>query len=216
MRVVYSGVPDTGFVAKRDGGDAVRIGIIGRIAPEKGHLDLINAVKILAAQGQKIEVVIYGISMFSAAGYEARVRAEAAGISVRFAGWAQDVSAALHEIDLLAVPSSSIEAAARVIMEALSAGTPVVAYPSGGIPELICDGRTGLLTEQATPESLARRIGRLLDDPELAAQLAEAGRREWEARFRVERYRSDVCDFFESVVTARAAGSRAYGKVQAD
>jgi glycosyltransferase involved in cell wall biosynthesis len=216
MRVVYSGVPDAGFVAKGARGEVARIGIIGRIAPEKGHLDLMQAVKMLVAQGQRIEVVVYGISMFSTAGYEARVRAEAAGISVRFAGWAQDVSAALHEIDLLAVPSGSIEAAARVIMEALSAGTPVVAYPSGGIPELICDGRTGLLTEQPTPESLARSIGRLLDDSGLAARLAEAGRREWEARFRVERYRREVCDFFESVVTAHAAHSQEYERAQAD
>jgi len=216
MRVLYSGVPDVGFVAKRARGEVARIGIIGRIAPEKGHLDLMRAVKLLVAQGQRIEVAIYGISMFSAAGYEARVRAEATGISVRFAGWAQDVAAALHEIDLLAVPSGSIEAAARVIMEALSAGTPVVAYPSGGIPELICDGRTGLLTEQPTPESLARSIGKLLGDPALAARLSEVGRRQWEARFRVERYRREVCDFFESVVTAHAARSRAYERVPAD
>jgi glycosyltransferase involved in cell wall biosynthesis len=216
MRVMYSGVPDVGFIAKRVRGEVARIGIIGRIAPEKGHLDLIQAVKLLAAQGQRIEVVIYGISMFSAAGYEARVRTEVAGISVRFAGWVQDVSAALHEIDVLAVPSSAIEAAARVIMEALSAGTPVVAYPSGGIPELICDGRTGLLTEYPTPSSLARSIGRLLTDPELAARLAEAGRREWEARFQVERYRREVCDFFESVVSADAARSRTYERAPAD
>jgi glycosyltransferase involved in cell wall biosynthesis len=216
IRVVYSGVPDAEFVQKRAVGGVAKIGIVGRIAPEKGHLDLMHAVKMLAAQGQRVEVVIYGISMFSAAGYEARVRAEAAGISVRFAGWAQDVSAALHEIDLLAVPSSSIEAAARVIMEAFSAGTPVVAYPSGGIPELICDGRTGLLTEQPTPTSLAQSIGKLLADPALAARLAEAGRREWEARFRVERYRREVCDFFESVVTARAARSQTYETAPVD
>jgi glycosyltransferase involved in cell wall biosynthesis len=216
IRVIYSGVPDAGFVPKRDRGEVVRIGIIGRIAPEKGHMDLMHAVKMLAAQGQRIEVVIYGIAMFSAAGYEARVRAEASGISVRFAGWAQNVSAALHEIDLLAVPSSSIEAAARVIMEALSAGTPVVAYPSGGIPELICDGRTGLLTEQPTPESLARSIGKLLADPALASRLAEAGRLEWERRFRVERYQREVCDFFESVVNAHAERSRTYERVPVD
>ena len=73
MRVVYSGVPDVGFVAKPVRRGAVRIGIIGRIAPEKGHLDLMQAVKMLAAQGLTIEVVIYGIPMFSAADYEARV-----------------------------------------------------------------------------------------------------------------------------------------------
>jgi glycosyltransferase involved in cell wall biosynthesis len=216
MRVVYSGVPDSGFVAKRARSGIARIGIIGRIAPEKGHLDLVYAVKMLAEQGQRIEVVIYGVSMFSADGYEARVRAEAAGIPVRFAGWSKDVSAALHEIDLLAVPSGSIEAAARVIMEALSAGTPVVAYPSGGIPELICDGRTGLLTEDPTPSSLARSLGRLLADPALALRLAEAGRLEWETRFQVERYQQEVCDCFESVVSAHAAHSQEYERAPVD
>ncbi len=101
-------------------------------------------------------------------------------------------------------------------MEALSAGTPVVAYPSGGIPELICDGRTGLLTEQSTPASLARSIGKLLADPTLASRLVEAGRLEWEQRFRVQRYQREVCDFFESVVTARAVHSQAYERAPVD
>jgi len=222
MRVIYSGVPDLAFVPRRRQSDVIRIGIIGRIAPEKGHLELMHAAKLLLAMGHRTELVIYGTSMFSESGYEARVQTAGAGIPVHFAGWAQDVAAALHEIDVLAVPSGYIDAAPRVIMEALSAGTPVVAYPSGGIPELIHDGRTGLLTEQPTPESLARSIGKLRADPALASRLAEAGRREWEARFRVERYQRGVCDFFESIVTARAgcavsaARPQAYERAPAD
>jgi glycosyltransferase involved in cell wall biosynthesis len=206
MRVLYSGVPDMGFVARPRPSEAIRIGIIGRIAPEKGHLELMRAAKLLLALGHRIELAIYGTSMFSEGGYEARVRNEAAGISVHFAGWAQNVAAALHEIDLLAVPSSSIEAAGRVIMEAFSAGTPVVAYSSGGIPELIRNGRTGLLTEQPTPASLARGIGRLLADPALASRISAAGRVEWESRFQVARYQREVCDLFESIVISRSAG----------
>jgi glycosyltransferase involved in cell wall biosynthesis len=206
MRVLYSGVPDMGFVAKRREAETVRIGIIGRIAPEKGQLDVIRAAKLLRASGHRIDLVIYGASMFSTADYEARVRSEAAGISVRFAGWTEDVAKALHEIDVLAVPSGSIEAAGRVIMEALSAGTPVVAYPSGGIPELIRDWHTGLLTEQPTPASLARSIEKLLADPGLRLRIAEQGRREWESRFQVGRFQREVCDLFESMVAGRGTG----------
>jgi glycosyltransferase involved in cell wall biosynthesis len=200
MRVVYSGVPDMGFTASRRRGYTVRIGIIGRIAPEKGQLDFVRAARLLSGSERKIEFVVHGSSMFSAAGYEQRVRAEAARLSVDFPGWTQDVASALHDIDILAVPSSAIEAAGRVVMESLSAGTPVVAYPSGGIPELICDGRTGLLTEHSTPASLARSIDKLLADPTLALRIAEQGRKEWESRFRVERFQREVCDFLESVV----------------
>jgi glycosyltransferase involved in cell wall biosynthesis len=137
--------------------------------------------------------------MFSKPGYEQLVRAEAAGLPVRFPGWTLDIASALHDIDILAVPSSEVEAAGRVVMEALSAGTPVVAYPSGGIPELVCEGRTGLLTERSTPQSLARCIETLLDDPTRAWRIAQDGRKEWDARFRVERFQREICDFLEFV-----------------
>lgn len=223
MRVLYSGVTDMGFIAPIPG--KFRIGIIGRIAPEKGHLELMRAAKLLLALGHKIEISIYGTSMFSSAGYEAHVRKEAVGISVRFAGWTQNVAAALHEIDILAVPSASLEAAGRVIMEAFSAGTPVVAYPSGGIPELICQGRTGLLAEQPTPVSLAQNIGRLLADPSLAFRLAGAARKEWESRFQLARYQREVCDLLDLIVSgsrtrgvigAQRRSLSAYGTAQAD
>jgi glycosyltransferase involved in cell wall biosynthesis len=200
MRVIYSGVPDLGFTASRRRGDRTRIGIVGRIAPEKGQLDFVHAARWLSGPKRQIEFVVHGSSMFSAAGYEQRVRAEASGLAVDFPGWTQNVASALHNIDILAVPSSAIEAAGRVVMEALSAGTPVVAYPSGGIPELICDGRTGLLTEHSTPASLAQSIDKLLADPTLALRLAEQGRKEWESRFRVERFQRQVCDFLEAIV----------------
>jgi glycosyltransferase involved in cell wall biosynthesis len=206
MRILYSGVPDMGFVAERREAEILRIGIIGRIAPEKGQLDAIRAAKFLLASGHRVELAIYGASMFSTTDYEARVRYEAAGIPVRFAGWTEDVAKALHEIDVLAVPSGSIEAAGRVIMEALSAGTTVVAYPSGGIPELIRDRHTGLLTEQPTPASLARSIETLLADPALRLRIANEGRREWESRFQMGRFQREVCDLFESLVAERGIG----------
>jgi glycosyltransferase involved in cell wall biosynthesis len=75
----------------------------------------------------------------------------------------------------------------------------VVAYPSGGIRELIRNGSTGLLTRSATPESLAHDITRLLSEPSLRRRLLEEGRREWATRFRLERFQREVCDFMESV-----------------
>jgi glycosyltransferase involved in cell wall biosynthesis len=90
-----------------------------------------------------------------------------------------------------------------VILEAFSAGTPVVAYPSGGIPELIRHDDTGWLTARSDHQSLAESIERLLSDAELRMRLARNGRREWESRFRLERFQSDVCDLLERSVEER-------------
>lgn len=199
IRVTYSGVPDMGFTTRPRSRGVARVGIIGRIAPEKGQLDFMRAAQLLTQSRSNLEFVVYGASMFSQPGYEQRVHAESAGLPVCFRGWTRDVAKALDDIDILAVPSSDGEVAGRVVMEALSAGTPVVAYPSGGIPELLCNGRSGLLTSSSTPGSLARGIETLLENPDLAWRIALEGRKEWESRFRVERFQRDICDFLESV-----------------
>jgi glycosyltransferase involved in cell wall biosynthesis len=193
VRVIYSGVADMGFAAKPLRAP-VRIAMIGRVAPEKGQLDFVRAARILSHRISGVEFAVYGSQMFSQAGYEQQVCREAIGLPIRFAGWTADVAHALHEIDVLAVPSSAIEAAGRVVMQAFSAGAPVVAYPSGGIPELIQHEYSGLLTENHSPESLARNLEKLIADPRLAIRIAKNGRQEWERRFRVERFQSDVCN----------------------
>lgn len=196
--VIYSGVADMGFAVRARRGP-VRIGILGRIAPEKGQLDFVRAARLLPECRSDVEFVVHGSAIFSQAGYEQQVRREADGLPVRFAGWTTDVGRTLHEIDILAVPSNAIEAAGRVVMEAFSAGTPVVAYRSGGIPELIEHERTGLLTETATPESLAQNLERLIAAPALAQRIAREGREAWERRFRVERFQREVCDLLGEI-----------------
>jgi glycosyltransferase involved in cell wall biosynthesis len=190
---IYNGVGEQGYLARPVARAAARIGIIGRIAPEKGHLDFIRAAKTLDAR-----FLIFGAGLFSDPAYEAAVRSEAAGTTIEFRGWTDKVPEALREIDILAVPSAGVDATPRIILEAFSAGTPVVSYPSGGIPELIRDGETGLLTARPDHQALVQSIRRLVGDPDLMAKLSASGRREWERRFRVERFQRDVCDLLES------------------
>ncbi len=194
VRVIYNGVEDQGFRVRRSGNAPVRVGILGRIAAEKGHHDFLRAAQLLARESEAVGFVVIGAALFSDPEYARNIHSVGTGAGVEFRGWTDDVARTLHDLDILAVPSASQEASPRVVMEALSAGTCVVAYPSGGIPELIRGGHSGMLTDACTPEALARAIQFLVRKPELRAALAENGRTDWETRFTLGRFQREVCD----------------------
>jgi glycosyltransferase involved in cell wall biosynthesis len=193
-RVIYNGVPDYGGSTRTFGGRPPRVGIVGRIAPEKGHLDFVRVAIAIARVAPDARFLVYGERLFSGARYDREVRAAAKNAPVEFCGWKKDVGKVMRELDILVVPSDPSEAATRVIMEAFSAGTPVVAYGCGGIPELVEDGRTGLLVDWPDAGSLARRILSLLADPAAMERLSIAARSEWNRRFRIGMFRQHVCD----------------------
>jgi len=192
VSVIYNGVPDCAAAGART--NAVpRIGMLGRIAPEKGQLDFVRAARLIREQMPDCRFEIFGTPLFSDDKYEYAVRSECADLPVTFHGW-QKTSTALSEIDVLAVPSGPDEGAGRVIPEAFSAGVVVVAYRSGGIPEFIEHGRTGILTEARSPESLARSILELVRKPDQRRRISAAGRAEWSSRFTLEVYQQRICD----------------------
>jgi glycosyltransferase involved in cell wall biosynthesis len=196
VRVIYNGVADQGYLPRQssfwinDSRRPARIGIIGRIAPEKGHLDFVRAARLMP----DARFIVFGAALFSDPAYEAKVRAAASGLPVEFRGWTNDVGAALREIDIVAVPSAAVEATPRIVMEAFSAGTPVVAYPSGGIPEMVRHRDTGLLTADASGEALAQALRSMAGSSELLSRCSAHGRREWEKRFRLQRFQADIAD----------------------
>jgi glycosyltransferase involved in cell wall biosynthesis len=202
VRVIYNGIDDLQRGARNFRRRPIRVGIIGRIAAEKGQLDFVRAARQIAENGGA-EFFIYGERLFSDAEYDAQVRALAGNGLVTFCGWTDDVALALQNLEILAVPSGPDEAATRVVMEAFSAGAPVVAYRAGGIPEIVEHDRTGTFTDTADFASLARSIRALMEDPGLMERLSAAGRQEWQRRFRVEQFRTSVCDLIETSALKR-------------
>lgn len=201
MRTVYYGVPD--LKRPRPARSAEwRIGLIGRISPEKGQLDFLKAASLIAPKAPQCRFVICGAPLFSAGPtdpYEHRVRRAAAGLPVELPGWQADVAGVLARLDLVVVPSARDEATPRVILEAYAAGVPVVAYRAGGIVEVVDEGESGFLVDPA-PEALAERITTLLRGGRAALeQLGENARRLWRERFTVERYRSEMTSLLEAL-----------------
>jgi glycosyltransferase involved in cell wall biosynthesis len=139
IAVVYNGVAGPERLRPERNGP-LTIGCIGRIAPEKGQREFVEVARIINERMPEARFVIYGETMFASHDYEREVRSAAAGLPIEFAGWAANVYDALARIDLLLVPSAEHEATTRVILEAFAAEVPVIAFPSGGIPEILRSG----------------------------------------------------------------------------
>lgn len=208
--VALNGVGDAGFCARQLPRDGVwRIGMVGRISPDKGHAILMDAARMLAADGHRLAITVAGASLYSAPAYAADVRKRAAGLDVQFTGWVDGVGALLRQLDLLVVPSTAEPGLPRVVLEAFSAGLPVVALPSGGIPEAVRDHVTGFLSPDLTAASLARTLRAVMLGPtENLARVARDARAEWETRWNLDRWRSEVI----SAIRATAAAPRRSGE----
>jgi glycosyltransferase involved in cell wall biosynthesis len=173
------------------------VGLVGRIAPEKGQLDFVDAVRILPRDW---DFLIAGTPILAAPSYAETVHQKAAGLPIQFVGWQDDLKRLYSQLDLLAVSSAPGEGFGRVIIEAFSAEVPVIAYDSGGIGELIEDGITGYLVRPQTPQALAHRIRAAMDDPEGRRRIARQARSRWESNYTLEHYRERVTN-----IIARAA-----------
>ena len=108
-------------------------------------------------------------------------RSERVTDRLHFLGWRSDQAALLAASTLLCCPSRQ-EPLGNVVLEAFSAGIPVVAAAAAGPAELIQPGETGLLVPPEDAPALAAAIGAVIADPALAARLAGAGRAEFLAR----------------------------------
>jgi len=171
-------VSDYGFVPLQRGrprqpSRPLRIGYAGTIVWHKGVHLLLEAVRGLPPAGYELK--IFGdADVFPE--YTAMLRERAAGLPVQFMGrFSRDrMAEAYAQIDVLVVPSLWLENSPLVIHEAFMAGVPVVGARIGGIPDLVADGRGGLLFDPASPSSLRAALKTLVDDPSRVQALASA------------------------------------------
>ncbi len=148
---------------------------VGNLTPEKGFSYLIEAVKILTDKGLDLQLVIVGKGTERAA-LNARIRALGLGGSIWLAGGLDNhiVRNLYQHFDLFVLPSYS-ETFGIVFLEAMDAGLPVLGIEGQGIHGLFEEGREALFAQPRDAASLADRIARFIQEPELAAQLARAG-----------------------------------------
>lgn len=160
----------------------------------KGAIELLAALRILSSllDPETVEIVVFG----SRAGNNADLP-----LPATFLGHLSDESslALLYSsVDLCVVPSLQ-ENFANIVIEAMSCGTPIVAFDVDGFPEAIDHGVEGLLATPFSPESLAEAIAELVSDPSRLAQMGSAARLRAERDYSLRRMSSLYQDLFERV-----------------
>jgi glycosyltransferase involved in cell wall biosynthesis len=155
--------------------DGVRVCLtVARLHEEKGHSVLFHAVPQIVED--------CGATVFLLAGdgphrsvMEREVRNLGVDEHVRFLGRRPDVPALLALADVAVLPSLA-ESFGFAALEAMDLGVPVVASTTGGLPEVVSEGVTGLLAPTGDASALAAAVVRVLKDRDLAAALGRAGR----------------------------------------
>lgn len=199
--IIYNGVPAPSRTGERPVLSSIRrIGVIGRIEPEKGQREFVAAARLLHGEFPDLRFLIAGSPLFSGPEYLQIVKEMAEGLPFEFVGWQADIGGLLCNLDLLVAPSSDADSTPRVILEAFAAGVPVVAFPAGGIPEIVEDNRTGFLAAGRTPEALALRIRHVLTaDATQIRGVTSAAKSAWQNRFTVTRFQWEVREVLRGV-----------------
>jgi glycosyltransferase involved in cell wall biosynthesis len=177
---------------------------VGRLASNKGLLELVEAFVPLARHDPSVTLVIVGEDGGMRAAVEARVRSLGLEGRVRLTGFLSDerlLAAAFREARLFALPSE-YEAFGLVLLEALAQGTAVIASRVGGIPEVLEDGRAGRLVPPNEVEPLARALTDLYEDPRARAEMGRYGRENVVPRYDWDRVVEALRALFDRVVGA--------------
>jgi glycosyltransferase involved in cell wall biosynthesis len=182
--------------------DAFVIGTLGRLVESKGIEVLLSAFARLSKDRPSLRCVVVGDGPAEAAlkktAAELRIQTR-----VAFPGFVEDPIAWLAAMDLFVLPTLQ-ESFGLAALEAMAAGLPVVASATGGVPEVVDDGRTGVLVPPGRLDDLTAAIAGLIDDPKSRGALGGNAREAAAARFGLPAMAAATADVYDA---AAAAGS---------
>jgi colanic acid/amylovoran biosynthesis glycosyltransferase len=182
VRQVNNGIDLDGFAFAAPRRRPRHVVAVGRLVEKKGFADLLDAVHLLRAAGDPVTCDVVGAGPLQEQ-LEAQVERLGLDGAVRLLGprTQDEVREAVRGAAVMAAPcvvgaDGNRDGLPTVVLEAMALGTPVVATPVTGLPEVVRDGETGLLVPEHDPTALAAALRRLLDDPALRERTAAAAR----------------------------------------
>lgn len=178
IAVVHNGVvlPDTLAAPSHD--RPVRLGIIGQLLPRKRHLMLVEALGVLRtrepAAAFRLKIIGNAEGPYA---QEVRQLIEQLQLQniVEWSGFFTNRDDIYSDLDVVVAPAID-EPFGTTVLEAGAYGLPVVATMSGGFPEMVIDGTTGLLFDAGKIDSLVGALAKVVADPALRVRIGRAGR----------------------------------------
>lgn len=212
VHVIHNGVDQSAFYGadgaefRRSMGiphDAILIGALGNLRPAKDFANFLRAAALLAAD-RRMVFAIAGECSEPWYGELLQLRREL-DLDDRFSflGFTEDPASALAAFDVLAISSSS-EGFSLAAIQAMAAGTPVVATRSGGPDQIITDGVDGLLVPVGHSEALANAVRTLVNDDGLRVNLISSARQTVARRFSL----GAMLDGYETLYSQLLGGVR--------
>lgn len=187
--VVHNGI-DTTFFNPDLSGDSFRrrfmipagaplVGMVGRLRPWKGQTRFLRMAAALSERHPDAHFVVVGGDPFALKdGYAAELQRQCHRLGLQnrltFTGHVDDTRPALAAMDVFVHPGAP-EPFGLVNLEAMAMAKPVVAFAHGALPEIVVEGKTGLLVPPDDPAALAEGCALLLGEPALARELGAAG-----------------------------------------
>ena len=168
------------------------VGYIGRLSEEKGVLNFVKAISRILEEKSEIKILVGGDGPLRDK-IEIYLEEENLNDKVKLAGLIphDKLPDYMNELKLLVLPSYT-EGLPNIMLEAMACGTPVLATPVGGVPDLIEDEETGFIMENNSPECIAKNVIRALEHPDLE-KIVKNARKLVEEKYTyeatVERYR---------------------------
>jgi glycosyltransferase involved in cell wall biosynthesis len=175
--------------------DAILVVTAGRLSPEKNHLGLVEAARMVLAKMPDVYFVIFGEGFLRP---ELEKAVADAGIGHRFflPGFRSDVRSLLHESDIFVLPSHT-EGLPNVVLEAFACHKPVVATSVGGTPEVVRHGQNGFLIQLNGMEDLATYLATLCASADMRHKMGEKGYQFVKEQFGYEQQTRLYLDIYE-------------------
>ena len=185
--------------------DEIVIGMIGRFTPMKGHREFLAAAKFLVSRVKlRLKFLVVGGASEGEESFQEEILklAEDSGLTRHtiFTGFRQDVKEMMTVMDILAFPSHK-EAFGNVLIEAMAMKLPVVASNSGGVPDTVLDGITGILVPAKDAQALAGSLQKLIENPDLRKEMGIKGRERVERNYEFNQYIKRLLEYYLSIET---------------
>ncbi|HHY47588.1 MAG TPA: glycosyltransferase family 4 protein [Firmicutes bacterium] len=178
------------------------VGTVARLIPQKGVDVLLRAFPLVREAFPGAELVVAGDGPMRSQ-LQALAGHLGIGARVAFTGHRNDIPALLRTFDVFVLASLS-EGMPVSVIEAMASRVPVVATCTGGIPEVVEDGVSGLLVAPSDPGQLARALIWILSHRDEASRLAQNAFEKVTSRFSIDRMVEDTCLFYQEVFRRKA------------